>query len=341
MEASSTKTKTSKNNKKNKSNAMKTKYSSKNITVHSRKKNDSKNKMDTSKHKNRKISATNSVEKSNASSTSIKNKITTVASNRASARLQNKEKLKLSYQTSSSTYTLNSNMNPTIITLPPSINENLLPTSLPREFTEIPGLKRKSKTIPKSECLNFICRGRLLVLNRLKRLHLHRTDKVEHKASHLLDSDTQQIQNYIDNELIKNHYHFSSTMFIENMLSEDFFQQIIDNNSLLINYQHKFYSSEEHATTNLSVTCVFRADTAHASIPPPSGIRAALQVQFEVDYDKGISPPTKPKCEIMPMCHDHDDPLFKHIMEMVEESMDYHLKSPKEVSNFAANDYLN
>ena len=36
---------------------------------------------------------------------------------------------------------------------------------------------------------------------------------------------------------------------------------------------------------------MFREDSAHSSILPRSVIRASLQVQFEVDYDKGIIPP--------------------------------------------------
>ena len=71
----------------------------------------------------------------------------------------------------------------------------------------------------------------------------------------------------------------------------------------MLNYPHKFYSNEEHATTNLSVPYVFRADIMHTLVPLLSGIRAALQVQFECDVKKGILPPSKPKSEIMPLCH--------------------------------------
>ena len=153
-----------------------------------------------------------------------------------------------------------------------------------------------------------------------KSLYLHHSDKNKRKAAHLLYNDMQQIQNYIDNGLIKNHYHFSSIMFIENIPNEEIFQQIKDSNSLLINYKQKFYSNEEHATINLLVPYIFRTDIMHASIPPLSEIHTTSQVQFEVDYNKGISPPSKPRSEIMPMCHDINEPIFKHIMLMVEDA---------------------
>ena len=121
-----------------------------------------------------------------------------------------------------------------------------------------------------------------MVLNRLKGLHLHRSDKQDRKAAQLLINDMQQIQNYIDNELIENHYQFSSIMFIENIPDETIYEQIAKNNSLLLNHYHKFYSNEEHTTTNLSVPYVFRADITHALVPLLSGIRAALQVQSQL-----------------------------------------------------------
>ena len=178
-----------------------------------------------------------------------------------------------------------------------------------------------------------------MVLNRLKGLHLHRSDKQDRKAAQLLINDMQQIQNYVDNELIQNHYQFSSIMFIENIPDETIYEQIVKNNSLLLNHHHKYYSNEEHATTNLSVPYVFCADITHASVPLLSGIRAALQVQFECDFNKGILPPSKPRSEIMPMCHDINDPMFKHLMVMVEDAFAWTLKSPKVVTNFAANNY--
>ena len=76
------------------------------------------------------------------------------------------------------------------------------------------------------------------------------------------------------------------------------------NNLLLIKDSFKFCSSKEHASTNLSVPIVFHKDTMHASISPKCGLRASLQVQFECDLDKGVLPPNKPTCEIIPMCHD-------------------------------------
>ena len=48
----------------------------------------------------------------------------------------------------------------------------------------------------------------------------------------------------------------------------------------------------------------------HISIPPKCGLRAALQVQFKCDQDKGVLLPTKPTCEIMPMCYNTEDPMF-------------------------------
>ena len=111
------------------------------------------------------------------------------------------------------------------------------------------------------------------------------------------------------------------------------------NNLLLINYKHKNYSHKEYATTNLSVLYIFRADIIYASIPPLSEICAASQVQFEVDFDKGISPPSKPRSEIMPMCHDINEPIFKYIMLMVEDAFAWTLKNPKIVPNFAVNNY--
>ena len=41
----------------------------------------------------------------------------------------------------------------------------------------------------------------------------------------------------------------------------------------------------------------------------------------------------------MPMCHDFNDPLFNYIMELVQDSLEIHLKNPKVVPNFAANNY--
>ena len=104
---------------------------------------------------------------------------------------------------------------------------------------------------------------------------MYRSDREDCKVAHLIINDTQQIQNYINNGLIKNHYHFSSIMFIENIPNEEIYQQMEKYNSLLINYKYKFYSNEEHATINLLVPYVFRADIMHASIPPLSEIRAA------------------------------------------------------------------
>ena len=79
----------------------------------------------------------------------------------------------------------------------------------------------------------------------------------------------------------------------------------------------------------------------HASIPPKSGISAALQIQFECDQDKGVLPPPKPITEIMPMCHDFEDPIFQHVMSMVQKSIAHHIKYPREVNNFGANNYKN
>ena len=79
----------------------------------------------------------------------------------------------------------------------------------------------------------------------------------------------------------------------------------------------------------------------HTSIPPKCSLHAALQVQFECDQDKGVLPPTKPTYEIILMCHDTEDPMFQHVMNMVQNAIAYHFKSPKEVHNFAANNYKN
>ena len=130
-------------------------------------------------------------------------------------------------------------------------------------------------------------------------------------------------------------------MFIENVTSKDYYDQLIKNNSLLIDHLQKYCSCEEHATTNLSVPIVFRADTVHCSIPVKSGLSAALQVQFECDQDRGVLPPPKPTSAIMPMSHDYNDPMFDHLITLVQKSLKYHLTQPKYVHNFAANNYMN
>ena len=122
---------------------------------------------------------------------------------------------------------------------------------------------------------------------------------------------------------------------------EDYFQQIRKNNSLLINYCLKFCLSEEHTSTNLSVLIIFCADSVYVSIPPKYCLRAALQVQFEYDQDKGVLQPTKLTCGIIPMYHNTVDPIFQHVTNMVQNTIAYHLKSPKEVYDFAANNYKN
>ena len=43
----------------------------------------------------------------------------------------------------------------------------------------------------------------------------------------------------------------------------------------------------------------------------------------------------------MPMCHDFEDPIFQHVMSMVQKSIAHHIKYPREVNNFAANNYKN
>ena len=215
-----------------------------------------------------------------------------------------------------------------------------LPKIMHRDFVEIPGLGRSKETHPYSDCMNYICRGRLLVLERLKALKIYKTDEEDRRSVYLRDNDAQQILNLIENNKIRSLYHFSNVMFIENIPSTEFFEDIERNNSLLINYPHKFYSSEEHATTNLCAPYVFRADTFHSTVPNARGIRASLQVQFECDYDKGIKPPTKPMTGIWPMVHDFNDPLFNHLLKLTEKVIASRLKNPKEVKNFAANDFV-
>ena len=219
------------------------------------------------------------------------------------------------------------------------IHEQDLPKAVAREFTVNEDSKRKEEQTTTSENLNFISRGRLMVLNRLKALHLHVPDAVDRKSCNLLKNDIQQIQDYIDNEDIKNKYHFASILFIEEIKTEDIFNEFKRNNKLLINYPQKFYSSEEHATTNLCVPALFRADFPHSSVRPISGLRASLQIQFECD--NGISTPLKPRSDIVPMHHDLNDPLFDFVRKLVEESLENHLKSPKIVANFAANNHKN
>ena len=114
-----------------------------------------------------------------------------VMSTRSSVRLQDKQNAISSIQTSTSSSSTTSNIDDDAIILPPLINENLLPKSLPRTFTTIPNRQRVAEKLPTSDCLNFICRGRFLVLNRLKRLKLHKTDKDDRKSLHLLDNDLQ------------------------------------------------------------------------------------------------------------------------------------------------------
>ena len=41
------------------------------------------------------------------------------------------------------------------------------------------------------------------------------------------------------------------------------------------------------------------------------------------------------------MCHDTEDPIFQHVMNMVQNAIAFYLKNPKEVHNFAANNYKN
>ena len=127
-------------------------------------------------------------------------------------------------------------------------------------------------------------------------------------------------------------------MFTENC-NDVFLSKIQKDNALPKKHEDKHYSSEEHATANLTVPCVFLADTAHASMSPLAGIRASLQVQLEINNNKEILPPAKPRSKMMPMCHDHNDPLFEHTKEMVETSISHRLKHEKEAGSFAANDF--
>ena len=108
-------------------------------------------------------------------------------------RSRNDRNSNLNYLVTTSTSTNDQNTTLATIASPPEIYDNELPISLPREFTETEGRKRSENQLPTSENLNFISRGRLMVLNRLKALHLHVPDKICRKTCNLLNNDIQQI----------------------------------------------------------------------------------------------------------------------------------------------------
>ena len=167
------------------------------------------------------------------------------------------------------------------------------------------------------------------------------SDQDDRKSSNLLSNDMQQIKNYIEKDLINNKHVFTSILFIDDVADDEHLNKIIKDNSLLMDHKQKCYSSNLHASSNLCVPCVFPASIVHSSIPPMSGIRASLQVQFEIDNNRGVEYPTTPRCDVYPMCHDFKNPIFLHVMEMVQESMKKRLLGHDEVSNFAANNCNN
>jgi len=90
------------------------------------------------------------------------------------------------------------------IIIPPIVNKKEFPKIMERLFIEIPGLARSKDTHPQTDCLNYICRGRLLVLERLKALNLYKIDEEDHKAVYLRDNDAQQILDKIEKNQIMN-----------------------------------------------------------------------------------------------------------------------------------------
>jgi len=268
---------------------------------------------------------------------SIKNRNSTMITSQITTRSMNTRNYSRNDQTTTSTSNTDLHASSTTNTSQPIPYENQLPKALIREFTKTEGRKRSEKQIPNSENYNYLSRGRLMVLNRLKALSLHIPDSKCRKTFQLLNNDIQQLQTNIDKGELKNIYQFSSVMFVEEVKTEYLLDQLKENNTLLINYGPKHYSSEEHATTNLCVPLLFRADSVHASVNLKSGLRATLQVQFECD--KGIATPSKPKSEIVPMCHDFNDPLFMYVMKLVQDALEIHVKNPKTVPNFAANNH--
>ena len=305
-----------------------------------KKKIKSKGKKHNSKKSNNALQKVSTNYSCSSSNTSSANVIDSDFNKRVSARRQHQNTKKNNQFTSNNSNTWTYTYDKNDIVKHPVVNRKDLPKIMHRDFVDIPDLQRSILTHPYSDCVNYICRGRLLVLERLKALKILKTDDDDRRTVYLRDNDAQQIINQMHNNKIRSLYQFSNVMFIENIPSKEFSQDIERNNSLLINYPHKFYSSEEHATTNLCAPYVFRADTTHSTVPNARGIRASLQVQFECDYDKGIIPPTKPMTGIWPVVHDINDPLFKHLLTLTEKAIASRLKNPKEVQNFSANDFV-